>query len=131
MATFDKVSRLVWSACKIGTPEPMVIANVLAKRDVFKLRSNLPYIGAVNSQVCQRCLMSGFLSNWRHIQNSKVTITPTTRPYARTKSEIANMMTVKMGNFCLVLAKTETICGTTYANKKITIANATTVTMAG
>ena len=42
MATFDSVSRLVSSARRIGTPEPVVMASVLAKRAVFRLRSNLP-----------------------------------------------------------------------------------------
>jgi hypothetical protein len=40
MATLDKVSRLVSSARRMGTPEPVVIASVLAKRAVFRLRSN-------------------------------------------------------------------------------------------
>ena len=41
------------------------------------------------------------------------------------------MITVSVGSFCLVLANTLTTCGTTYDSRKITIANATTVTMAG
>ncbi|CAJ0784396.1 hypothetical protein R8510_05253 [Ralstonia chuxiongensis] len=41
------------------------------------------------------------------------------------------MMIVSVGSFCLVLANTLTTCGTTYDSRKITIANATTVTMAG
>jgi hypothetical protein len=40
----------------------VVIASVLAKRAVFRLRSNLPYSGAVSSQVCQRRLSAGFCS---------------------------------------------------------------------
>ena len=50
----------------MGTPEPVLMASVLAKRAVFMLRSNLPYIGAVSSQRCQRSLMSGFFSAVRH-----------------------------------------------------------------
>lgn len=49
----------------------------------------------------------------------------------RTKSDSASMTMVSVGSFCLVLANTLTTCGTTYDNRKITMANATTVTMAG
>ncbi len=52
-------------------------------------------------------------------------------PQLRTKSDSHSMMMVSVGSFCLVLANTLTTCGTTYDSRKITMAKATTVTMAG
>jgi hypothetical protein len=80
MATLVSVSRLVSRARKIGTPEPVVMASVLAKREVFRLRSNLPYSGAVSSQVCQRVYSATLRSARRQLTqapiSSSTTITP-------------------------------------------------------
>ncbi len=113
MATFDSVSRLVCSARRMGTPEPVVMASVLAKREVFKLRSNLPYSGARNSHECQRNLNDGFCKARRQAKPATTASASTYSPSARTKSDTASMATVKNGSFCLVLANTDTICGTT------------------
>src|SRR5450830_333172 len=113
MARLESVSRLVCKARKIGTPDPVVIASVLAKRAVFKLRSSLPYKGARNSQVCQRKRVVGFFNALCQASNKQPTMINTTQPSWRTKSDTANISTVNSGNFCLVLANTDTICGTT------------------
>src|SRR5450830_45900 len=113
MARLESVSRLVCKARKIGTPDPVVIASVLAKRAVFKLRSSLPYKGARNNQVCQRKRVAGFFNALRQTHSKQPKMIKTIQPSLRTKFDTASINTVSSGNFCLVLANTDTICGTT------------------
>jgi len=60
-----------------ASAQPVLVASVWAKRAVLRLRSNLPYTGALSGQVCQRRFRSGLRSARRHIQNAATSRMPT------------------------------------------------------
>ena len=112
------------SASTNGTPERTKIANVLAKRDAFRFRDNLPNTGNRKTNWSKAALPAAVLINFTNKKTAPISPPNISHHQWVKRLDSANTTWVIHGSACSDCSNTLTIFGTTKLIKPTTTATA-------